>query len=120
MVYFSYSIPYTFSSLNSFLTDKLALHSGRVKVKSLGRTVGGNEVNLFQVSSPEIGGHRKKSVWIMARQHPGETTASFMLEGVFDFLLSESPAARQLLEHFVFKIVPMVNVDGVVHGNTRA
>lgn len=43
-----------------------------------------------------------------------------MLEGVFDFLLSDSPAARQLLEHFVFKIVPMVNIDGVVHGNTRA
>lgn len=37
-----------------------------------------------------------------------------------DFLLSGSDLAQELLEQFVFKVVPMVNIDGVVHGNTRA
>lgn len=70
IVYFSYSIPYNLTTLNNYLTNRLAYHSSRVKVKSLGCTVGGNEVNLFQISSPEVG-QRKKSVWVMARQHPG-------------------------------------------------
>jgi hypothetical protein len=120
VVYFSYAIPYTLSALNTFLTSRLSTQANRVKVKSLGRTVGGNEVSLFQVSSPEVGGQRKRAIWVMARQHPGETTASFMFEGMLDFLLSDSPLAHQLLQQFVFKLVPMLNVDGVVHGNTRA
>jgi cytosolic carboxypeptidase protein 2/3 len=37
-----------------------------------------------------------------------------------DFLLSGSELAQGLMEQFVFKVVPMVNIDGVVHGNTRA
>lgn len=119
VLYFSYSIPYTCSVLNDYLSSRLALHSGKVKVKSVGQTVGGNDVMLLQVSSPEVG-QKKHSVWIMARQHPGETTASFMMEGMLNFLLSDSPLAQQLLEQFVFKVVPMINIDGVVHGNTRA
>ena len=54
----------------------------------------------------------------MARQHPGETTGSWMVEGAVDFLTSESDEARQLRETFIFKIFMMVNVDGVIHGNT--
>ena len=27
---------------------------------------------------------------------------------------------REILDSIIFKVVPMINVDGVVHGNTRA
>lgn len=43
-----------------------------------------------------------------------------MVEGIMDYLLSGSEQAQILLDRFVFKVVPMVNIDGVVHGNTRA
>lgn len=43
-----------------------------------------------------------------------------MMEGVINFLLGKTKKANQLLDHFVFKIVPMVNTDGVIHGNTRS
>jgi cytosolic carboxypeptidase protein 2/3 len=42
-----------------------------------------------------------------------------MMKGIIDFLVSEHPTARGLRERFVFKIVPMLNPDGVVHGNYR-
>ena len=32
---------------------------------------------------------------------------------------SKSEAVTELLENYVFKIFPMVNVDGVVYGNFR-
>ncbi len=36
------------------------------------------------------------------------------------FLLGHSPEAVLLRQHFVFKIVPMLNPDGVACGNTRS
>ena len=36
-----------------------------------------------------------------------------------DFLLSSAPEADSLRERFIFKIIPMLNPDGVLHGNSR-
>jgi len=62
---------------------------------------------------------QRKAVFISARIHPGESNSSFMMKGVIDFLTSDAPEARVLRDKFVFKIVPMINVDGVVNGNYR-
>lgn len=56
---------------------------------------------------------------ITARVHPGETPASWMMKGVLDFLTGDSSAAKELREKFIFKIVPMLNPDGVIVGNNR-
>lgn len=61
----------------------------------------------------------KKGVFISARVHPGESNASWMMKGVLDFLTSKTPEARALRDHFVFKIVPILNPDGVINGNYR-
>lgn len=42
-----------------------------------------------------------------------------MLKGAIDFLLSDSREARALRKKFVFRIVPMLNPDGVIYGNYR-
>lgn len=61
----------------------------------------------------------KKGVFISARVHPGESNASWMMKGLIDFLVGNSAEARILREKFVFKIVPMLNPDGVINGNYR-
>ena len=43
-----------------------------------------------------------------------------MMKGVIDYLLGPSVVARILRDNFIFKIVPMLNPDGVVLGNTRS
>lgn len=53
------------------------------------------------------------------RVHPGETNASWMMKGVLDYITSDSLQAVALREKFVFKIVPMLNPDGVIVGNYR-
>ena len=40
-----------------------------------------------------------------------------MVNGLIAYLLS--PKAIELLRHFVFRIVPMLNSDGVIYGNYR-
>ncbi|EER15480.1 conserved hypothetical protein, partial [Perkinsus marinus ATCC 50983] len=59
----------------------------------------------------------RPAVVIIARQHPGETVGSWICLGLLHWLLSDT--ARQLRAKYCFHIVPMVNVDGVVHGNSR-
>lgn len=41
------------------------------------------------------------------------------MEGLIEFLVSSTREAKHLRESFVFKIVPMINIDGVINGNTR-
>ena len=63
-----------------------------------------------------------ESRWVVvvtARIHPGETVSSWKCQGFLDFLLSGSPEAFALRKKVVFKVVPMLNVDGVVAGNYR-
>lgn len=61
----------------------------------------------------------KKGVFISARVHPGESNSSWMMKGIIEFLVSSAPEARALRENFVFKLLPMINVDGVINGNYR-
>jgi hypothetical protein len=62
---------------------------------------------------------KRKGIVISSRVHPGETGASFMMKGIIDYLIGPSLGARLLRDNFLFKIVPMVNPDGVINGNTR-
>ena len=87
-------------------------------------------------SGTEGEGKKKKGVVVTARVHPGETNSSWMMEGLILFLTSDSPHAHVILHShftndvtvmswqalrrsFVFKLVPMLNPDGVVVGNYR-
>jgi len=58
-------------------------------------------------------------VFLSSRVHPGETISSWMMKGIIDFLVSGAPEAFVMREKFVFKIVPMLNPDGVINGNYR-
>ena len=51
--------------------------------------------------------------------HPGESNASFIMEGFLDFIVSNEKEAKALRDTFVFKVVPMLNPDGVIVGNYR-
>lgn len=55
-------------------------------------------------------------IFLSARVHPGETNASWIMKGTLEFLMGTSPLAASLREAYIFKIVPMLNPDGVING----
>lgn len=62
---------------------------------------------------------RKKCIVMSGRVHPGESNSSYVMEGFLSFLCSNHKAAKELRTKVVFKIVPMLNPDGVAMGNYR-
>ena len=67
-----------------------------------------------------INDHKKKrAIVLTARVHPGESNSSFIMEGIIKFLTSNSKEAKVLRQNYIFKIIPMLNPDGVIYGNYR-
>ena len=62
----------------------------------------------------------RPAVILSSRVHPGESNASFIIEGTIKFLISNELEAKILREKYVFKIIPMLNPDGVICGNYRS
>lgn len=84
--------------------------------------------DLIEGLFPESGGDPttrpfkfdKPTIFLSSRVHPGETPASHVLNGIWNFLTNErSEQAKVLRDNFVFKVVPMLNPDGVYRGYYR-
>ena len=57
---------------------------------------------------------------VTARVHPGETVASFIMEGFLKFIVSPTnQEAKELRSRLIFLVIPMSNPDGVILGNYR-
>jgi hypothetical protein len=123
-VYFAHTFPYTYSDLQRYLVfleqdRRIALVMRR---KLLCTTLAGNRCDLLTITGPCSSieeSNARPSIVLSARVHPGEAMASYMMHGMIDFLTSEAPEAQQLRQRYIFKIIPMLNPDGVIHGNYR-
>ena len=116
-MYFAYFEPYSHERHLDLLGRAAA--SDLVRVESLGATVEGRDMTLLHVNDAQFATPKKK-VWLIARQHPGETMAEWFVEGFLDRLLDrQDPTSRGLLQHCEFFVVPNMNPDGAVHGNLR-
>ncbi|OLP87779.1 Cytosolic carboxypeptidase 4 [Symbiodinium microadriaticum] len=130
-LFFAAYPPYTYSMMQSFLScleQEPAARAHFVRAE-LCRSIGQLPVPVLAISQglrmedaegcDESRAKAKYAIVITARQHPGEVVGSWAVQGLLRFLLGPTPAACRLREVYLFHVIPMVNVDGVVHGNSR-
>jgi len=114
-LYYAYFEPYSHERHLDLLA-RVEL-SPYARVRNLGSSVDGRDIDLVTVGREAPG---RVPVWIIARQHPGETMAEWFVEGLLERLLDNAdPVARKVREHAVLHIVPNMNPDGAVRGNLR-
>ena len=123
-VYFAYSVPYTYSDLRNDLVciETDPARQLLVSKKQLCKTLSGESCDVLTITSRDNLDNfpNRKGVVITARVHPGETVGSWMMRGVLTFLTDPNNLEAKILrENFVFKVIPMLNPDGVINGNYR-
>ncbi|WP_413495258.1 M14-type cytosolic carboxypeptidase [Shewanella baltica] len=111
----AYFAPYSYERHLDLLSSA-QLHPD-VNLEHLGLTLDGRDIILMKVGN---GDASKRNIWITARQHPGETMAEWLVEGLVNRLLdNDCPTAKALLDKANFYIVPNMNPDGSVRGHLR-
>eukprot|EP00877_Chromochloris_zofingiensis_P000660 jgi/Chrzof1/10595/Cz05g04220.t1 len=88
-----------------------------VRLHMIGETLDGHDLDVLQIGEP---GEGKRNVWIIARQHPGESQAEWCAEGLLDRLTdTHDGTSKSLLRSAVFYVMPNVNPDGCWRGHLR-
>lgn len=115
-VYFAYFAPYSYERHLDLIHETQLFDN--VSMEVVGKTFEGRDIEMLRVGKP---GKNKKIVWVIARQHPGESMAEWFIEGMLSRLLDEDdPVSRTLLKQAVFYVVPNMNIDGSIAGNLRS
>ena len=110
----AYFYPYTNSDLNSLIKEIQDLPD--VTISSIGKSEEGRDIKKIHIDRlARASNEKNEQIWVICREHPGETPASFVCEGMTRALLKH-PAGKRLREVYDFTIIPILNVDGVNHG----
>ncbi|XP_039276084.1 cytosolic carboxypeptidase 1 [Nilaparvata lugens] len=123
--YIAYHFPYTYSKLMYNIwhwSNRLLPSNLYFRVENLCCTLNNNETPLLTITAKETDDNKLKDrevVFLTARVHPGESNTSWVMQGTLALLLGDSTPAVNLRSKFVFKIMPMLNPEGVINGCYR-
>ena len=123
-IFVSYAYPYTF---NDYLysikeTEEKCASNEAIHFESreLVRSLEGRPVHLLTICSKRALINQKPVIFLTGRVHSGETPASYMIQGIMDKLTEFGQVQTEiLLNHYIFKMIPMLNPDGVARGYWR-
>ncbi|XP_038077720.1 cytosolic carboxypeptidase 1-like [Patiria miniata] len=129
--YLAYHYPFTYTMMKVHLL-KLEASLGEwsniyYRNQSLCDTLGGNSCPLLTITSNPSTLDKegvtqfrlRPYILLSSRVHPGESNSSWVMKGVLKYLLSSHPTAQLLRDTYIFKIIPMLNPDGVINGSHR-
>jgi murein tripeptide amidase MpaA len=115
VVHYGYFAAYPLARHEALVARAAA--SRRARVTTIGKSLEQRPIEAIEIGKI---GRPKRKIWVVTRQHSGETQGAWFVEGLLDRLLDEHDAlADALLDKAVFLVAPNVNPDGSTRGNFR-
>jgi murein tripeptide amidase MpaA len=112
MQWYAYFAPHTHEQHLDLLAE--CQHAESVTIDRLGATVDGRDLHRLSIGEGPL------QFWIIGRQHPGESMASWWMEGFLARLTDPNdPISRQLRDLVTVHVVPHMNPDGAIRGHLR-
>lgn len=108
-VQFAIALPYQLEDLNAYM--KSIEDDPRVQIGVLCQSEQGRDVPIITIGDPDA----PHQIVFTCRHHCCESTASYELEGVINYILSIKQ--QSFLKNFCFTVIPMVDIDGVENGD---
>ncbi|WBX74180.1 M14-type cytosolic carboxypeptidase [Tenacibaculum pacificus] len=113
-VSFAYFTPFTYQQHLDLVAT--ASKSPLCTTTILGETINKKTIELLQFGTPSPD---KKNIWIIARQHPGESMAEWFMNGIVNRFVLKDTTIDKLLTNCCFYLIPNMNIDGCIAGNLR-
>ncbi|NND90081.1 MAG: carboxypeptidase family protein [Granulosicoccus sp.] len=125
IIWFAYFTPYSMDQHADLIAA--AATAEAVEYESLGVTHQGRSIDYLKVTAlpAEAANDRfnrqRRQLWVIGRQHPGESMTEWWMEGWLDRLLDPDDATSRALRGLAdIHIVPNMNPDGSALGNLRS
>jgi len=124
VVWFAYFAPYSTEQHTDLIAAAASAPS--VEYENLGITCQGRSIDYLTVSALPMASandsvnRARLQLWVIGRQHPGESMAEWWMEGFLGRLLDEDDASSRALRKLAdIHVVPNMNPDGAALGNLR-
>jgi murein tripeptide amidase MpaA len=124
VVWFAYFAPYSLEQHADLIGA--AANAVGVDYQCLGETDQGRSIDYLKVnalldeSANDAVNKARLQLWVIARQHPGESMTEWWMEGWLDRLLDHDDATSRALRGIAdIHVVPNMNPDGSVLGHLR-
>ncbi|XP_069359117.1 cytosolic carboxypeptidase 1-like isoform X5 [Maniola hyperantus] len=122
--YLAYHFPFTYSMMITRIWQWSTQMppSAYLRAEPLCYSLNNNEVPLLTITAEDTPSNPlvdREIIFLTARVHPGESNASWVMDGTLGCLLADTQPGAALRAKYVFKIVPMLNVEGVINGCHR-
>jgi hypothetical protein len=114
----AFFFPLGYGEINDRVSELVQAGVGG-SISELGSSYQGRPMWLVTVTDPAVPDGGKRRVWLHARAHAGEVTASHTMLGFLEQVLEDSPLGRRLRRGCIFNVLPTQNCDGVFLGLTR-
>ncbi|ABC64280.1 M14 family metallopeptidase [Erythrobacter litoralis] len=112
MAWFAYFAPYSMERHHDLVAEAAA--SEGVRYERIGETLDGQPLDYLTFGTGQT------VVWLIGRQHPGETQAEWWMEGMLETMTDPADSvSRALRERCTFHVVPNCNPDGSRRGHLR-
>jgi len=108
----AYFYPFTDRQLDEFLRNYST--SPHIRTEVIGNTPMGRKQVMVTITDAGVPDANKKVVLLIFREDAWETLGTYNAAGTIKYLLSNDSLAVSLRKNVIFKLVPIVSVDGVV------